>query len=159
MVSLKITYCTVLTLVTMWDDDMPVWWDEARWVTPSLWCRQHSAGNLLTTDLKEDRGLPYRSWLRVTAESETPDKGTTVWNNVVLFNKHIKNVYMQRDSVWKTVVLTSLRTFFNFHFYLHKIKWIPVPFFWRTCSCCWVLLAKIIFTSHLGQFIWLPSGQ
>lgn len=86
-----------------------------------MWCRQHSAVNLLTTDLKEDHGLPYHSWLCVTAESETPDKGTTVGNNV-LFNKHIKNVYMQRDCVWKTVVLTSLRAFFNFHFYLHKMN-------------------------------------
>lgn len=39
---LKISYWTVLTVLMMtWDDKMPVWWDDMRWMTQAWWpsCR------------------------------------------------------------------------------------------------------------------------
>lgn len=31
------SYYTVLTLVVMWGDKMPVWWDEVKWMMEALW--------------------------------------------------------------------------------------------------------------------------
>lgn len=72
-VSLKLPYCTVLTLVKMWDGKMPSWWGEQH--------RHCEGAHLVTNDLlmvgqKEDHLLLDCGWQWVTetTESETIDR-------------------------------------------------------------------------------------
>ena len=137
--SLKIPYCSVLTLhcLVMWDDKMPMWRDEVRWMTKACDVVLDYYGPPDNpSERRSPASGPWLTGVAETAESKTSDKGGTA---IVLFlllvkictcevrrkEKHVPLLFRKSSSRWRKVWLLRCYQLFQ-------------PSDWNvyTISCC-----------------------